>query len=170
MQKSESCWYRYVRINLIWIQFVVEWLIRTWRQVSRGKLTPLTCSVLVNCSPEVHWLPKPFFLPISRTVILNADKVLSSHHSGREQVKTRKALIWLKHLTHAPSPRDCLARRGFLSLKGFRQYSSQHGPGVPERRVLKCIREKLKTHRHVYRVSWTLHKLLHLVPVEFPME
>ena len=36
-------------------------------------------------------------------------------------------------LTHAPSPQDCHARKGFLSLKGFRQYSSQHVLGVPEK-------------------------------------
>ena len=116
-------------------------------------------------SPEVHRLPKPFLLPSSWTVVFNVDKILSSHHPGLEE-GFEQIFQWL--LTHEPSPRDCLAGRGFLSLKGFRQCSSQHGQGVPERRLWKCERVE-STNRHVNRLPWTLHKLLHLVPVEFPV-
>ena len=78
-------------------------------------------------SPEVHRLPKPLLLPSPEP--LNADKVLSGHQSAQERVNPPLTF----QLTHAPSPQDCHARKCFPSLKGFRQYSSQHVLGVPKK-------------------------------------
>ena len=139
---------------------------------------------LSSCPPEVHWLPKPFFLPSSNT--LNSNKVLSSHHSAQELFKMRKGFSrsefhlfqfdWYPNKTFTTHPCTQSSRlsckKRFSVTERFSSIFITACARCPWKSV-NMEEEKLYKnweYRHVYRLPWTLNKLLHLTPIELPVK